>query len=244
MLSSTNGSRLGWPLTRGARLLITVFSAVAIVVLATRPAEASTVVALWHMDETSGSIMHDSSGHGNNGTIRNVRLGVRGFLGQAYLFDGEHHGNSSAVTVPSSASLNPNSANLRIAAHVRIPGRPYGDVIRKGRTGTAGGDYKMEIAGRNQSQPGRLLCEFHGSSGHGTIVTGPRIDDGKWHAVSCVKTKTWIGLTVDGALFSKNVTIGSIRNTAPLQIGYRSLKGPLSHDTYNGYLDEASVSIG
>src|SRR5205085_619713 len=69
-------------------------------------ASASTgTVALWHMDETSGTVMYDSVGT-HNGTLHSIQLGLPGFSGKSYGFNG----TSSSVTVPSAPDLNPGSA--------------------------------------------------------------------------------------------------------------------------------------
>ncbi|MDP9302066.1 MAG: hypothetical protein M3P43_14420, partial [Actinomycetota bacterium] len=50
-------------------------------------ASSSSVVGLWHLDETSGKTAFDSSGNGNNGAISGpVTLGVPGHLNTAYSF--------------------------------------------------------------------------------------------------------------------------------------------------------------
>src|SRR5437660_3880968 len=83
-------------------------------------AAASTVTALWEMNETSGTTMVDSSGHGNNGTLHSVVLGATGRYGKAYTFNG----TSSYVSVPNSASLNPGSANITISFWLKTTHRP------------------------------------------------------------------------------------------------------------------------
>ena len=70
-------------------------------------------------------------------------------------------------------------------------------------------------------------------------MAGPALNDGQWHTISCVKTSTAIEVVVDGQVFSKAASIGSISNTTDVVIG--------SHpgaDWYQGQLDEASVQIG
>ena len=50
-------------------------------------AGSSSVVGLWHLDETKGTTAFDSSGNGNNGAISGpVTLGVPGHLNTAYSF--------------------------------------------------------------------------------------------------------------------------------------------------------------
>src|SRR5207248_675430 len=69
----------------------------------------SGLVALWHMDETSGSVMHDSIA-GHDGTAFSVALGQPGFLGTAFGFNG----TSSYVSVPSASDLNAGSLDITI----------------------------------------------------------------------------------------------------------------------------------
>src|SRR3954452_13282703 len=63
-------------------------------------------VALWHMDETSGTVMHDAVG-GHDGTLSGVTVGAPGFAGTAFGFSG-----SGFVSVPTAAALNPGAADL------------------------------------------------------------------------------------------------------------------------------------
>lgn len=188
-------------------------------------------VALWHMDETSGTVMHDAVG-GHNGTIFSAQLGVPGFAGTAYGFSGKAY-----VSVPSAADLNPGSANMTVTLHVRTtsaPATPDWDLIRKGLYTTAGGEFKMEY------QPsGQASCGFNGSANYGELMAGPPINDGKWHTVQCVKTATAIKVIVDGVSYSKTVTIGTIANTSAVPIGARP-----GSEYFQGALDEGSLQIG
>lgn len=96
------------------------------------------------MNETSGSTMQDSSGNGNNGGLTNVTLGLPGVSGTAYGFSG----SPSIASVPSNDSLNPGSADIVLTAHVKFTG-PFlddtYDILRKGKSATTGGGFKMEI---------------------------------------------------------------------------------------------------
>ena len=53
-------------------------SAAAVFTLSTGTALAASPTAMWHLDEKSGSIASDATGHGYNGAIKNVKLGVPG----------------------------------------------------------------------------------------------------------------------------------------------------------------------
>jgi hypothetical protein len=192
------------------------------------------LVALWHMDETSGTTIFDSVG-AHNGTLHSTQIGLPGFTGTAYGFNG----SSSYVSVPTAADLNPGSAKITITIHLKTSGTPPPppadwDVIRKGLYTTTGGEYKMEF-----QQSGQASCGFNGSAGYAELVAGPAINNGQWHTVSCVKTSTAIQVVVDGQTFSKTANVGAIANTADVVIGARP-----GSDWYQGQLDEASIQIG
>ena len=193
---------------------------------------ASTLVALWKMNETSGSVMRDSIG-GHNGSLHSVQLGLPGFKDTAYGFTG-----SSYASVPSAGSLNPGSKNITIAIHLktdRVP--PSGgdwDLIRKGYYETSGGEFKVEY------QPsGRASCGFKGSAGYSELIAGPALNNNRWHTVRCVKTTSTIQLYVDGQTFSKNAAIGSFANSEPVVIASRP-----GAQFFRGSLDHASIRIG
>jgi prepilin-type N-terminal cleavage/methylation domain-containing protein len=65
---------------------------------------SANLAAYWRLDEGSGTIVSDSSGNNNNGTLVNMETPddwVSGFIGNALLFDG----NKEYITVPNSSSL-------------------------------------------------------------------------------------------------------------------------------------------
>lgn len=192
----------------------------------------SGLAALWHMDETTGSVAHDSVG-GHDGALHSVQLGLSGYLGSAFGFNG----SSAYISVPTSSALNPASSNITITIHVNTtgaPATPDWDLIRKGKYTTTGGEFKMEY------QPsGQASCGFNGSAGYSELIAGPSIKDGKWHTVQCVKTSSAIKVVVDGQTFSKTANVGSISNSEPVVIGAHP-----GSEFFKGSLDEASIQIG
>jgi hypothetical protein len=186
------------------------------------------------MDETTGSTMHDVIGH-HNGTAYHVQTGLPGLAGHAFGFNG----SSSYASVPSAASLDPGSAPVTITIHLQTTGTPPAppadwDVIRKGLYTSSGAEYKMEF-----QQSGQASCGFEGSAGYSELIAGPKINDGQWHTVQCVKSSSAIGVVVDGASYTQTAAIGSISNSAPVVIGARP-----GSDWYRGTLDEASIQLG
>jgi Concanavalin A-like lectin/glucanases superfamily len=197
-------------------------------------ASASTVTALWHMDETSGTTMADSSGNGNNGTLHNVTLGAAGKYGKSYTFGGSKA--KSYVEVPNAASLNPGSANITISFWLRTFSLPTSgdfDLVRKG-VFTAP-EYKVELL-----QSGQIQCTFRGTTSNHNATGGSGLNNGAWHHVQCVKTGTQIETVIDGTVVATtNATVGSITNTSAVEIGAYP-----GSDWYKGKLDEMSITIG
>jgi hypothetical protein len=189
--------------------------------------EPTDDVALWHMDETSGSVMYDAAGD-NDGQLSSVELGEPGLSGNAYRFTGD-----SKVTVPSSDELNAGSADLTVTISLNSTATPdHGDwdLIRKGKADAGGGLFKMEYMPNGQA-----YCGFKGSKS-ASIQEGPALDDGDWHTVQCTKTSSQIKLVVDGETFSKSATVGSITNSEPVIIGSHG-----GSEFFEGLLDEASI---
>ena len=149
------------------------------------------VVALWHMDETTGTVMARRGGEPQRHAAER-RARQPGFAGLAYGFTG-----SSTVLVPSAADLNAGAKTLTVDDPPEgdgVPATPDWDLIRKGVFTTAGGEFKVEY------QPsGQGTCGFNTSTNYAELTAGPALNDGQWHTVQCVKTATNIQLIVDGA---------------------------------------------
>ena len=194
-------------------------------------ASASTVVAFWHMNETSGTTMVDSVGH-HNGTLHNVTLGVSGASGKAYSFNGK----SSYAEVPNSNALNPGNANVTISFYLNTTSLPKTgdyDLVRKGDY--PGQDYKVELL-----PSGQIKCTFQGSASRHSASGGSGLNNGKWHHVVCIKTASQIETMVDGTVVATTkAAVGSISNTSAVDIGAHP-----GSDWTKGELDEVSIAFG
>jgi hypothetical protein len=199
-------------------------------------AGSSSVVGLWHLDETSGKTAFDSSGNGNNGAISGpVTLGVPGHLNTAYSFVPK-----STVIVPNASDLVPGTATITISYWLKTTTVPccnaidY-DMFTKGDGSSRGGQIKVEV-----QENGQASCMFRGSLGKKQLQAGPNVVDGQWHQVTCVRNGTQIVETVDGASFSVTKATGAITVTDPIRLGSHKNGG----DWYTGVLDEVTYSIG
>jgi hypothetical protein len=196
---------------------------------------SSSVVGLWHLDETSGKTAFDSSGNGNNGAISGpVTLGVPGHLHTAYSFVPK-----GTVIIPNASDLVPGRAKIKVSYWLKATSPPRNvadyDIFTKGDSSSRGGQIKIEV------QPnGQASCGFRGSRGSKQLQRGPNVVDGRWHHVTCVRDGTRIVETVDGKRFSATKATGAITTTCRIRLG--SHKG--GGDWYEGVLDEVRYSIG
>jgi hypothetical protein len=193
--------------------------------------------ANWQMDDISGQML-DSSGNNNNGTPTNV-----GQTGSSFVFNG----TNSYVTVPDSDSLDPEGKDITLSAGVTVTDTPMNDdsydIVRKGLSGTPGGDYKMEIM-RRTSNPsvGRLHCLFKGTGGKVDIVAQRDIVDGNFHTLECIKTSTSVVARIDGEIGGTTAgSAGSISNASNVMVGAKTAD-PFD-DVFNGSMDFVSIDI-
>jgi Concanavalin A-like lectin/glucanases superfamily len=191
------------------------------------------VEALWHFDETSGIVAVDATGHGHNGSLKNVVIGKPGYAGLAYYFNGIN----AKVVVPNVSSLRPGSQNVSISMYFKNLGCPRQapsdcDLWKHGASPDP--RTKMEVL-----HSGMVDCGFAGSKDHIDIVGGPAggVADGQWHKIECRKTTTQVSLLVDGKLIkSSNVTIGDINPNRDATIGASG-----GSDWTTGLIDEVTV---
>lgn len=219
------------------RSVLVVPGALVLLALTAGTVAGASPAATWHMDETSGSTMRDGSGHGHDGTLKNIQLGVPGVGGsKGYGFNGK----SSVIVVPDAPGLDAGTADMVVTVHVAFSEAPDDDydLIRKGLVSTKGGDWKIEIV--NVSGKSLARCHLKGSAGSWQKTTGPDLADGKYHTITCEKHATTVAMSVDGQVWKKTTSLGTMGNAAPLSIGAKAEGG----DWYDGSMDEVSVVIG
>jgi concanavalin A-like lectin/glucanase superfamily protein len=210
---------------------------VALVVLVTSSVAWAAMVkaANWQMNERSGKMI-DSSRHRNNGTPKHVRQ-----TGSTYVFNG----STSRVAVRDDNSLDPAARGITLKASVRVAGKRLDDdsydIVRKGLSGTPGGDYKMEIYRTSNPAVGKLHCFFKGSQGIARVLAPPNIVDRKWHTLACTKTGNSVVARVDGRSYMQSGSAGSISNSKEVLIGAKTTN-PLD-DVFHGSMNRVSIAI-
>ena len=173
--------------------------------------------------------MVDSSGGGHDGQPMGGIVGD----GSTYTFDGT---GVVDVADPDGTTLSPGSQDITITASIafltRPPAHDY-DIVRKKPAGVKGMQYRMEIMAT-----GKAKCFFTGDSGNAAITAKPVLNDGQFHTISCTKTSSTIGITVDAKAKTKNVVIGSIVNATDISIGAKLPSG----DDFVGSMDYVTLN--
>jgi hypothetical protein len=219
--------------------------ATALSMAAPHAAAASGFRAHWTLDEVGSATAFDSSGNGNDGTNDDI-VGD----GAGYTFNG----TDSRVVVPTSAGLNPGSADFSwgVTLSMTAPPTPLGetyDVLRKGLVTTKGGDYKFEV--KNVKGKALARCVAKTVRANGTKVLASiqgttNLADGQSHVVTCRKTSTGITLLVD-SLAPRTKTyaggLGSVSNTSNLALGAKAEDtAQTGFDWFQGEMFDAWVS--
>ena len=201
----------------------------------TPPIPTTGLVGFWNFDDGTAN---DKSGNGNNGTLVSNPGVVAGKVGFGLSLDG----GSQYVNLGN--VLNPGTGDLSVFAWVKT---------------TQVGGFNMIVSKRNSSgstNPGYQLFQnssgaisFTFNDGNSARVrvdsTGPRINDGNWHSVGVVFSRSGNGVMyVDGAAApggSGSITSqsGNVTNSLPLRFGVEDQTG--SGFFWNGLIDEVRI---
>jgi hypothetical protein len=201
-------------------------------------ADGFPLVGWWPMNEGSGQIVRDWSGHGNtgylgstSGTDANDPTWVRGVLfGSALRFDGL----DDYVTIPDSSSLQPQ--RVTVAAWVRGNGSPGVNryVLSKGAVYCMASSYGLYTGASGG-------ISFYVADASSTFYRSPEappsIWDGQWHNVAGTYDGSTVRLYVDG----QQVGTGS---PGPAAIGYDTQIGSGQIGGYPGACPDSMTLAG
>jgi hypothetical protein len=214
----------GWFLLVGLCILIQVAS-----VYAFNPDLDPSLVGCWKLDETSGTIAIDSSGHGNNGAIHGNPTWVPGKLGGALNFDGTGDyvdcGNAPIFTFNDAITVSA-WVNIRTVAVA------WQAVVAKGENA-------WRISSNNLTQTFHFGITYWTNanySANGAVTVGLN----EWHHVTGTfdgkDIKLWVDGVVDTTTTGNTTGIGT--STTNLLIG----ENPEATGRYmNGLIDDVRI---
>jgi len=176
------------------RLGFAVLLTSATIALAPTPASAATSLgALWQLDETSGTTAVDSSGNANHGTLNGGPARISGRFGRSLRFDGV----DDNVFIPRSATLEP--ATVTVEGWVRAGASPgtFRHIVSQGA-------YSCEVASYGLTTGAGGGIGFYVSNGSDDFLAlSPEapatVWNGAWHHVAGTYDGATVRLFVDGA---------------------------------------------
>jgi PKD repeat protein len=192
---------------------------------------------LWHLNEGSGSIAHDTSWNNNHGFLTDVMWTDYGRFDGAATFNG----STSRITVPNSPSLNP--TNITVEAWIYPTGQYQDhDIVDKTDSDSISG-YKLGF----RSEAPFLYFSINVAAGHRMeAVCEDSIGLNQWTHVA----GTWddetkdIAIYVNGELKGTNTYLGwsMALNNHDLVIGRSRDGGGAGAETFDGVIDEVRIS--
>jgi hypothetical protein len=155
--------------------------------------------ALYKFDEGSGTIVNDSSGNGNNGTISGATWAT-GKSGSGLSLDG----NDCVNKATPSAGLKP-SLEVTTAAWVKMSATDTGgaEIV------SMGDSYALRV----QTSGNIQFFYYNGTTWKSIITTGVNVRDGVWHHIVGQKTSTALQIYVDGISKASTPNTGTIAYT-------------------------------
>jgi hypothetical protein len=196
----------------------------------------------WLFEETgSPPTAFDATAHHNDGTNYNIVGG-----GGGYTFNG----TNSRVIVHDDDSLDPVGANFTFGVRFSMSqgpatGETY-DVLRKGITTTAGGDYKLEVS--NSGGLAVARCIVKDNQKVAAIIKAGNIDlaGNGIHTVECQRSGNSVSIVIDATPrgTATVAALGTISNAADLAVGAKAEGTAQSgFDWFLGTVFEAWVTI-
>ena len=200
------------------------------------------LVGYWNFDECSGSIAHDNSGYGNNGTIYEATWATGGISGCALHFDGSNDyvdcGNDASLQI---------TGNMTVVAWIKIgqQGRLNPIAIKGTDASPAGNGWYLWVREDNN----RVAIQDNGPGAHDFRVGTTVIQPGVWYHVVGIfyadgssRNKIYLN-AVEEAISDQSGEALTIREDSgtPALIGYYGFPTVPPPGYFNGIIDEVRI---
>lgn len=201
-----------------------------------------SLLAYWNFDEGSGSIVSDSSGNGNDGTIYGAAW-TAGRIGYALGFDGIN----DWVDIPDDIS----PGNITLEAWIYPtgfddgPGDQGNPIITK-ETGRGTPPWSESFAWRLRITPRTHKLQLQcftptGSPGGGSVISDTVLEMGNWYHVAGTydgtRTKVYIDGNIEGS-YTASISEPLVTSNLPTAIGHLP---NWSVQWFQGIIDEARI---
>jgi hypothetical protein len=186
------------------------------------------LVAAYGFNEGSGSVVNDTSGFNNNGTIKAATWSASGHTGSALSFDG----TSAWVAIPTAAQINLTSGMTLEAWVMPTAGTGWRSVILK--EGTNALSYALYSA-NNASRPGGWV---HSGSSDVSILGTAAVTLNTWTHLAVTFDGSALRFYTNGVLVRTVTGVSSISTTTGgLKLGGNSVWG----EYFKGLIDDVRI---
>jgi PKD repeat protein len=193
----------------------------------------------WRLDESSGTVAHDVTPNGNNGTYSG----------------GVTFGTPGAITGTTDTAVTMNGSNGVVSTTTAVPGPSvYSEELWFKTTTTTGGKligFGSSATGSSSSYDRHVYMLNNGEltfgayTGVSNVITSTSsYNDGKWHQMVATEASDGMKLYVDGALVASGAATGSQSYNGFWRVGGDNLASWPNQPTSNyfaGSIDEAAV---
>ena len=196
-------------------------------------------IGYWRLDETSGTVAHDSSGHGHDGTYgSNVVLGQPGLVGDGFsaTFDGSQDaGASHFVRIPEDKGLEPASWVTFECWALPAAGDATASLVSYGSDGPT--PFEPYVLWMNAGVPQAYVV----AGANGVPIAAPQALSAGKHHLAAVYDGASLRLFVDGLSVASAGATGSLSN-------YDAVNGlgigsgfSATRETFPGAIDEVAI---
>lgn len=196
------------------------------------------IVGEWHFEEGSGTLAHDTSGNGNDGTIYETAW-TSGISGYALSFDG----SDDYVNVPYATNLDITGAiTIELWMNPTSFHSSWNYLVFQT-------NYKIELGFYGSAVSEEPRFKPKNSGGATFEVEGNALTTGQWYHVAGVRDGSFVGIYVNGVLKeSRNDFTGNLKSGGNVQIGGEGDNNGLDSTidevrTYNISLTSGEIAV-
>jgi len=202
------------------------------------------IIAHWNFDEGQGSVLHDVSGNGNDGTIHGGEW-VEGKSGKAIRLNYDGKGSHEAISIPDASPLWFGYGDFSFGAWIKVA--PCGKNLSIFTYHYANSwNHRRVMLGINVDGKIYVHTEIddRGESNWTMTAGGQRVDDNQWHFAALTRENTKLfKIYIDGIKVAEGTSKGAtnVHNMVwPFTIGGSHWwKGP--RGGYEGVIDEVTI---
>jgi hypothetical protein len=146
------------------------------------------------------------------------------------------------VSVADDERLDPGERDFEFGAQIHIEPADTAagtNIVQKGRFGTAGGQWKLQVDG-DAGRPGCVVqSSVAGRLVKAAVTSLVPVDDGAWHEVRCRVTADQLAVVVDGEERTVPHDLDAVSNDSELHVGAPGVSA--GDDQFHGEIDDVVV---